>query len=426
MKRLRPRIAGRLAPVARVAPGLGLSAVIMLACTEDPLGNLDSESAPGASSETREIVLSVADLPGWRDTTVTGFALPSSAPFLIASDQPELRSRALAKLNIPDTLNTFADTLPVDRFESASIRIALDTVNSVFEGFPLTIRMVSLAQTFVPEEASWTDAAEGRPWMTPGGDLGAELSSVQMTEIVDSLIFEFEVPVDSLLKSWQEMDGDPGFALVLDGAGSRLLIRALSLRVEAVLEGREAPIEQTLVNDLRTFISEGDPPVPGQDLRIGGIPASRFYMEFVPPDSVGGFPLRGSTINHAELIFHPLPAPDAPYAMEREVIALPVKLLADPFVFGAKTPIGSSLGGLRLLEPDSLAAGIPWRVDVRTQLALALAGSADSIGTIRLGMRPDPDGQSLGYWEFGSARSSAPFRPELLIIFTPPPEFGIP
>jgi hypothetical protein len=149
-------------------------------------------------------------------------------------------------------------------------------------------------------------------------------------------------------------------------------------------------------------------------------------MEFVPPDSVGGLPLRGSTINHAELIFHPLPPPAAPYAMEHGVIALPVKLLADPFVFGAKTPIGSSLTGVRVLEPDSLAAGIPWRVDVRTQLALALSGPADSIGTLRIGVRPDPDGQSLGYWEFGSARSSAAFRPELLIIFTTPAEFGIP
>ena len=112
--------------------------------------------------------------------------------------------------------------------------------------------------------------------------------------------------------------------------------------------------------------------------------------------------------------------------MERGVLALPVKLMTDPFIWGAKTPIGSSLGGFSIMEPDSLTAGVPLSIDVRSELIRALSGPADSIGTIRVGMRSDPDGQSLGYWEFGSVRSSAAFRPELLIIFTPPAEFGIP
>jgi hypothetical protein len=426
VSRLSSGAAGRFDTVARLAAGVVLSTAIMSACTEEPLGNLDSGSAPGASSVTRELVLSVTDLSTWRDTTVTGFAVPSNAPFLILAEQQELRARGLSQLDIPDTLNTFADTLPVDHFVDASMRLVLDTVNSVFGSFPLTVRMVSLAQEFVPAEASWTEAEEGRPWITPGADLAEELSSVQMTEVSDSLIFEFQVPVDSLLKSWQDLDGQPGFALVLEGPGSRLLVRALSLRIEAVLEGREAPIEQTLINDVRTFISDPEPPSPGQDLRLGGVPASRFYLEFSPPDSVGGFPLHGSTINHAELIFHPLPPPAEPYAMERGVVALPVKLMTDPFIWGAKTPIGSSLGGFAIMDPDSLAAGIPLRVDVRSLLISALSGPADSIGTIRVGMRSDPDGQSLGYWEFGSVQSSAAYRPELLIIFTTPPEFGVP
>lgn len=410
----------------RVATLAGLAAALMLACTEDPLGTLDSETAPGATSPTTEFKISVTDLPSWRDTTVTGFTLRSTAGFVLLADQATFQARSLNSINVPDTINTLADTLPVERFESASIRVAIDTTNSVFASLPLTVRLISLAGAFEADEASWTQAAEGRPWGTPGGDLGAQLSSAEMTEVSDSLIFEFEVPVDSLLKSWQARDGDPGFALVLEGPGSQLLIRALSLRIEALLEGREVPIDQELVTNVRTFITEPDPPAIGLDLRLAGLPASRFYVTFVPPDSLDGIPLLGSAVNHAELVFHPLPPPAEPYAMERNIAVRPVTLLTDPFTFGGKTPIGLTPATFGVLEPDSLAAGRPLRVDVTALVTGALFVEEDSIGQVRVGLRAEPDGQTVGFWEFGSAEGSPDLRPELLIILTPPPSFGIP
>ncbi len=416
----------RLASGFRLAATLGVASTVMLACTEDPLGNLDSETAPGATSPTREFKLSVEDLPTWRDTTVSGFTLRNGAGFILVADQPALQSRSLGSINVPDTLTTFADTLPVERFESASIRIAIDTLNSVFESFPLTVRLVSLTQRFESDEANWTQAADGRPWLTPGGDLGAELSSAEMTEVSDSLIFEFQVPVDSLLKSWQAQDGDPGFALTLEGPGSQLLIRAIALRVEALLEGREVPIDQQLISDVRTFITDPELPAEGLALRVAGLPASRFYVTFDPPDSLDGIPLLGAVVNHAELVFHPLPPPAEPYLMERSVAVRPVTLLADPFEFGSKTPIGSTPAAFTVLEPDSLAVGEPFRVDVTVLVANALFVEADSIGQVRLGLRAEPDGQTVGFWEFGSVEATAGLRPELVIIVTPPPRFGIP
>jgi hypothetical protein len=410
----------------RLAAMAAVASVVMLACTEDPLGNLDAETAPGASSPTREFRLSAADLPAWRDTTVSGFTLRSTAGFVLLSDQSTFRSRSLNSINVPDTLTTLADTLPVERFEDASIRIAIDTVNSVFAGFPLMVRLISLAEGFEPDEASWTQAAEGRPWTMPGGDLGAELSSAEMMEVSDSLIFEFQVPLDSLLKSWQAQDGDPGFALVLEGPGSRIQIRALALRIEALLEGREVPIEQELVTDVRTFITDPDPPPAGLALRVAGLPASRFYVTFEPPDSLDGIPLLGSAVNHAELVFHPLPPPTEPYVMERNVAVRPVTLLADPFEFGAKTPIGSTPATFTLLEPDSLAIGEPFRVDVTALVAGALFVEADSIGQVKVGLRAEPDGQAVGFWEFGSVEAGAGLRPELVLVLTPRPTFGVP
>ncbi len=417
---------GRFAAVGRSAAMLVVASAVMLACTEDPLGNLDSGTAPGVTSPTTEFRLSVENLPTWRDTTVSGFTLRSAAGFILLADQPTLQSRSLNSINVPDTLTTIADTLPVERFESASIRIAIDTTSSVFATLPLTVRLVSLTQGFESDEANWTQAAEGRSWMTPGGDLGAELSSVEMTEVSDSLIFEFQVPVDSLLKSWQAQDGDPGFALVLEGPGSQILIRAVSLRVEALLEGREVPIDQELISNVRTFITNPEPPAEGLALRVAGLPASRFYVTFDPPDSLGGVPLLGSVVNHAELVFHPLPPPAEPYVMERNVAVRPVTLLADPFEFGAKTPIGSTPAAFTVLEPDSLAVGELFRVDVTVLVANALFVEADSIGQVRVGLRAEPDGQTVGFWEFGSVEAIAGLRPELVIILTPPPRFGVP
>ena len=262
--------------------------------------------------------------------------------------------------------------------------------------------------------------------MTPGGDLGAELSSAEMTEVSDTLIFEFQVPVDSLLKSWQDQDGDPGFALVLEGPGSKIVLRALTLRIEAVLEGREVPIEQELVSNVRTFITDPELPTEGLALRVAGLPASRFYVTFEPPDSLGGIPLLGSVVNHAELVFHPLPPPGEPYVMERNISVRPVTLIADPFEFGAKTPIGSTPAAFTVLEPDSLAVGNPFRVDVTVLVQGALFVEGDSIGQVRVGLRAEPDGQTVGFWEFGSVETVTGLRPQLFIILTPPPTFGVP
>lgn len=416
---------GRFASVVRVSVLAGVASTVMLACTEDPLGSLDSETAPGATSPTREFVLAVETLPTWRDTTVSGFSVRSRAGFILLADQPDLQARTLSSFNVPDTLTTIPDTLPVASFEDASIRISMDTLNSVFESFPLTVRLVSLTQGFESAEANWTQAADGRPWVTPGGDLGAELSSAEMTEVSDSLIFEFQVPVDSLLKSWQERDGDPGFALVLEGPGSNILVRAVTLRIEALLEGREVPVEQELISNVRTFITDPEQPTEGVALRVAGLPASRFYVMFEPPDSLEGIPLLGSVINHAELVFHPLPPPAEPYVMERNISVRPVTLLADPFEFGAKTPIGSTPAAFTVLDPDSLAAGDPFRVNVTALVAGALRVEGDSIAQVRVGLRAEPDGQTLGFWEFGSVEAVAGLRPELVIILTPPATFEL-
>ena len=403
-----------------IALGLvGLS----VSCTEDPLA-LDRDTAPGATSETRDITLAVTALPLWRDTTVSGFALPANAPFVFLSNDAELLANGLGRLNIPDTIRTFADTLPVGFFDSVTVQLQVDTFRSEFSGFPVTFRMLTLTESFDEDSVTWQQAAPGLPWTTPGGSLGSELATGELDGTSDTVRMEFSVSTDSLLKSWQERDGDPGFALLVEGPTARVRLQQILLRYRPLLQGREVPLvprEQS--PSPHTFVTDPSPPPPGQELRLGGLPASRVYFEFVPPDTVAGIPLREATINHAEVILHPLPAPPDPFPAEFSLVARQITLLGDPFVLGPKTPIGSGNAALISLNPDTLAAGRPLSLDITLLLTRATVGS---VSNIRMGLRPDPDAQTIGFWEFGSAEGPEGFIPQFRIILSPRPVFDIP
>jgi hypothetical protein len=75
------------------------------------------------------------------------------------------------------------------------------------------------------------------------------------------------------------------------------------------------------------------------------------------------------------------------------------------------------------LLADSLAAGRPVRYDI-TFLVLRALGDNDP--TLRLGFRGDPDGQTFGFWEFGSIESPLDLQPVFRVIITPAPKFEVP
>ena len=412
----RPRLPGTRLGIA----ALGALAVLA-ACTEEPL-SLGSEEVPGAGTQTTDVTVSVVDLGTWRDTTLTGFALPSGAPFVVVSNGPSVTSHAFVRFNVPDTIRTLADTLPVDRFEDVELFVRFDTTQSNFGGFPVTLRLLALEESFDPDSATWLRASPGLPWTTPGGDLGVEIASGVLEAVSDTIVMSPSVAEDSLMKAWQDEDGGNGFALVVEGPETDLRVTRIILRYDPTLVGRTRPVPQVQQWDERTFVL--DPPLPptGTDLRVGGLPASRIYLEFAPPRSLGGVSLDGATISQAEVILYPL-APPEPYAAERPIEARRVSLLGDPFVRGAKTPIGSGdLQGTRL-DPDLLSDGLPVRMNITFFMAQAVR---DSVSRIRFAVRGDPDAQALGYWEFGSAESPPEFQPRLRVVFSPAPDFGVP
>ena len=230
---------------------------ILAACTEDPL-SLGTDEVPGASTQTTDVTISVAELERWRDTTLTGFALRSNAPFATVSNGSSVTSRALSRFNVPDTIRTPVDTLPVARFEEVEMMMRIDTVRSAFGELPVTVRVIGLEQPFDVDSVSWIDAAPGVPWAAAGGALGVEIASAVMETVSDTLILPVSVDQDSLMKAWQDTDGGNGFAIVVDGPETRLHVTRTLLQYDPTLVGRQLPVPQVQQWTEYTFIV--DPP----------------------------------------------------------------------------------------------------------------------------------------------------------------------
>jgi len=411
-----------------------LVAAVLTGCTEDPILADNAETAPGLSIPTIEVVLEAGELPSWRDTTYWGFVLPSSAAFRLSADREDLQARPLGRFSaIPDSLFIGDSRVAIDSFTSAAIRLSVDTVLSEVPAGGVELAAWSLSRSFDADEATWLDAREGEPWSTPGGDLltflGADSLSFDvdsLTELPDSILVPLEGNVDSLLTAWREADGEPGFALVLTGPGGEVRVSTISLVAEAIPEGIDTVQTVVRAANPSTFIFDPLTPEPTTRLRLAGLPSARYYLDFQLPDSLGFIQLRGATINRATLEFRPTAAPADPFALSADITSQAVRLLADPFVFGEKTPIGAPLGNLEFLRPDSLASGATMQYDITSLIRLWTLWPTDSILPLRVGIIAVPESRNLGFWEFFSREDAPGLRPVVHLLFTPNPSFLLP
>lgn len=411
-----------------------LVALLPLGCTEDPLVALDPESAPGASTPTIEVVLDSRDLPLWRDTTYWGFELPNTAPFKQLSDREELRARVLGRFStIPDSVFVDSARVAIDSFTSVSMQFTIDTARSAVPDDGIEVAVWALSRGFDPAEATWAEARRGEPWSVPGGDLGLPLGADslrvptdELTGRPDSVLVALDVDADSLLTAWREAEGEPGFAAVVTGAGADLRVILTALVMEAVPEGIDTVVTIVRAAVPSTFILDPPTPEPTTRLRLGGLPSARVYLDFQLPDSLDFFRLRGAVINKAAIEFVPTAAAAEPFRMSQFLSSQAVRLLADPFQYGEKTPIGVTLGAQVPLEPDSLASGKIARYEITNLLRFWSQSETAVAPPLRVGLAPVPANRELGFWEFFSVEDGAGVRPVVRILYTPNPSFLLP
>ncbi|MEE8487845.1 MAG: hypothetical protein V3S56_06725 [Gemmatimonadota bacterium] len=406
-----------------------LAAVILAAgsCTEDSLVGIDPETAPGQSSETVELSIDAGDLPMWMDTTYTGFAVASTSGIQLVASDSSITSRLMGRFStLPDSL--FVDTVRVaiESFESARFRILLDSLSSsVVPDSGTELQIHALTRGFDDREATWIFARDGEPWSTPGGDLGELLGSIRIDSLQDTLFLPVLVDTDSLLSAWRDEDGESGYVLSTSIDGTSITVNSLVLVFDVRPEGQDTLIEVIRGPQPSTFIFDPETPAPASKLRLGGLPAARIYITFELPDTLSGVPLRGSRINRASLVFHSLGTPPAPFATVDAALASVFSLLADPFEFGAKTPIGVNFGNFIELDPDILGAGGEQDINVTALVQAWAAASPDSLPVIQLGIRALPEGESVTFWEFGGVDDPAN-APRIELLVTPRAEFGVP
>ncbi len=406
-----------------------LAAAILAAgsCTEELLVGVDPETAPGQSPETVELSVDAGDLPMWMDTTYTGFAVASTSGIQLVASDSSITSRLMGRFStLPDSL--FVDTVRVaiESFESARFRILLDSLSSsVVPDSGTELQIHALTRGFDDREATWIFARDGEPWSTPGGDLGELLGSIRIDSLQDTLFLPVLVDTDSLLSAWRDEDGESGYVLSTSIDGTSITVNSLVLVFDVRPEGQDTLIEVIRGPQPSTFIFDPETPAPASKLRLGGLPAARIYITFELPDTLSGVPLRGSRINRASLVFHSLGTPPAPFATVDAALASVFSLLADPFEFGAKTPIGVNFGNFIELDPDILGAGGEQDINVTALVQAWAAASPDSLPVIQLGIRALPEGESVTFWEFGGVDDPAN-APRLELLVTPRAEFGVP
>jgi hypothetical protein len=417
----------------RAAGALTASAIavtLLAGCTEEAIVGVDP-NVPGSTTPTVEIRALASELLDWQDTTYLGYELPATSPIKTLADRPDLTSRLLGRYFVPDSVQTGDGAAEIDEFIEGQFFVTIDTVQSTYR-FPYKLEVFSLTQSYDSLEATWSQAAEGEPWTTPGGSLGELLGAAEFAERTETAIVDFLVPVDPVMQGWRATGGEPGVAVVTTGLGSELLVTNLQLRTTLTRVGQTDTIIRFIPAIAPTFIYDPPQPSPGLGLRLAGLPSGRAYIQFALPRVLDGVPLSGSSINHAEIIFRPLAPADQPFELERPVVASVLEVAADPFEVGAKVPVGLPIldplsGGAQFLSliPENLADGQPLRVSV-TQL-ISRAVFIDSLTNLRMVLRPSPsDAQAFGYWDFGSVESPPALQPELIMLVTPPAGFPVP
>jgi hypothetical protein len=428
------------------------AALLLVACQREELVSVDPEEAPGISTPTLEVLLFPEDIASWIDTVFSGFSGASGATFMIAEEgSPNLTSRGLARFMAPIQDSVFAiDTVSAAlRFDSLRFVLSVDTARTVLASAGTTLQVRGIEDEWDNRSADWELAVDSpgvsTPWTAgPGGSLGAVLSEVFLEEKPDSVIFDLSAFSDSLLRLWSDTtEANTGLAVVVADSGHLVLgIPRLHYNIipevdpDTAIEIRcPAATSVFYCFPLKTYIFDRSAvPPAGGVLRIGGADGWRTFTELALPDSISveGFanpvPLRGSTINSAELFLTSRDAPPVPFAAEDTFGATSFRLVGDFRQLGAKTPVGSEVReALFDVNPTDLAADSLVAIDLTSLIQSWASVPRDSIALpVRFDLRARPEGTTFGYWEFGAAGSEPGLEPFLRIIFTPRAVFAFP
>jgi hypothetical protein len=428
-----------------------MAALVLTACERDEIVNVDPEAAPGPSSPTLETLLDTSVLSDWADTAFGGFTRAGVTSYIqVVGGAPVGTTRGLIQYNNVDVEVTIPGSISeVEAYDSARVVIGVDSTQTFLPAAGMMIlRLVEVQQEW-DISATWEFAVDtpgvAIPWVGgPGGSLGptilaedtlALIVTDTTAEMPDSLVFWLGEASDSLLKLWADsLEVNTGLAVVVADSGHTWLSRARLDYNMIPVDNPDTAVAANSFATAETFIFDptGTETIEGI-LRVGGVEGWRAYTQFVIPDSVpvlGSselYPLRGSTINTAQLLVVSLDQLPPPFQAEDPFQTSTYALVDNFLVFGPRTPVGNFVpGGGLVVFPDSIATGDTLRFDLTRLLIDWAEASPDSVPLLRFLIRPTPAAATFGFWEFGAIDGDPAFTPVLRVVFTPPVGFRLP
>ncbi|UCC84790.1 MAG: hypothetical protein JSW46_07675 [Gemmatimonadota bacterium] len=430
---------------------LAIAALILVACERDELVDVDPEVAPGPSSPTLETLLGTNVLSDWADTTFGGFTRAGVTGYIqVVGGAPVGTTRGLLQYDVIEvTVRIPGIVSAVETYDSARVVMEVDSAQTFLPAAGMMILQLVEVQQEWDVSATWEFAVDtlgvAVPWSGgPGGSLGPTILAEDTLELIvtdtttempDSLVFWLGEASDSLLKLWVDsLEVNTGLAVVVADSGHTRLTGARLNYNMIPVDRPDTAVVASSASTAGTFIYDptGTENIEGI-LRVGGIEGWRTYTQFVIPDSVpvlgstDTYPLRGSTINKAELLLVSVDQRSPPFQAEDPFQTLTYELADDFLVFGPKTPVGNRVGaGDVLVVPDSIAVGDTVRFELTRLLAVWSGVSQDSVPLLRFVVRPASAAATFGFWEFGAIDGDPGFTPSLRIVFTPPVGFSLP
>lgn len=418
--------------IYRIGLGLAVAATVTVGCgDEDPVAT--GSDLLGEGLRTVHVVLDAAEFMQ-NDTTYDSFGSLNRAQFgVVANDfEGELDANILFQLTRPFQVtyedpegNTRTDSLAAIR--GGTLTVVVDSLTAV-DG-PVEFSVLDVTEAWDPTSASWTHrvdtAGTSELWTSPGGTTGSVLGTGTWSS-GDTLV----IPMDSATASvWHDSTAAArGGALQLTTAGERLRIQTVNFAFDIEPTGTDTVMQGGSVSRRLTVASPDTDPA-GTALRVGGLPAWRSAIQFLPlaevevPCESGAtgctLPLEDVTVSAANLVLRTQAAggrrPERPMRLEGRAI------LQGPGVPLTRSPLTGSMGRMEEEVEVSAFAGaalLPVRVPITGYVKENVSTAEDEDPTLWMALTAVFERSLFGYGQFGSLASTTP--PQLELVVTIP------
>jgi hypothetical protein len=424
-----------------------VTAWAIAACGEEgPIGVGGGLLPPGVI--TIDTVLEPADYLVF-DTTFTGYTRPYGALWVVVARDfgGVLDASALVRFDPAPGGVTYLDADGVSRFDSlptylgGTIVFSVDTARSEFAE-PVTLHLYEVAEAWDPRSATWTLRVDtpgvSLPWLQEGGTAGPLIDSGVLELDSDSVVFSVD---SAVIARWRDTtDAGRGALLVSETPGVRLRSTGIGtrtpflFRLDAVPSARPDTVVTAVATAVATTFVYAPEPPEENELRIGGVPASRGVLRFREDlrESLLGLPctgpapdclrLRDATVNSARLVLQPIAVP--PHFVPEDSLRFRARVLAvSEFSPPERAPLGDTLRVTRPVPPTAFVNASPEVVefDITRFMAAILAPLDDDARTpsYDLALLAAPEISTFGYARFAAA-------PRLRLILTVQPREGGP